>query len=52
MPASEKSNRVFASTLFSCNKPMAANRGIALLVLIAGLAVCATVQIEQEEASF
>jgi hypothetical protein len=51
MPASEKSNRAFATTSSSCNSATAAKTGLAWLGLIVGLALCATTQIEQEAAS-
>lgn len=48
MPWSEKSNRAFATTSSSRSKPIAANTGPAWLELTAGLALCATTQIEQD----
>jgi hypothetical protein len=51
MPASEKSKRAFAITSTSCIRPTAANTGAAWLEMVAGLALCAATQIEQEEES-
>jgi hypothetical protein len=51
MPASEKPNRAFATTSFSCSSPIAANSGVEWLEPAVGLALCATMQIEQEAAS-
>ena len=51
MPASEKSNRAFATTSSSCSRPTAAKNGLAWLELTVGLALCAAWQIEQDAAS-
>ncbi len=51
MPASEKSNRAFATTFSSCNWPIAANTGAAWPEMAAGLALCATTQIKQDAES-
>jgi hypothetical protein len=51
MPASEKSTRALAMTSSSCSNPTAANAGPVWPELTAGLALCATTQIEQEAAS-
>jgi hypothetical protein len=48
MPMSEKSNRALAITSSSCSRPIAANIGADWLELTVGLALCATMQIEQE----
>jgi hypothetical protein len=48
MPRSEKSNRVLAMTSSSRSRPIAVNTGAAWLELTAGLALCATTQIEQD----
>lgn len=48
MPRSETSNLAFATTSSSRSRPIAANTGAAELELTAGLALCATTQIEQE----
>ena len=48
MPRSEKSNRVFATTSSSRDKPIAAKTGPVWAELTVGLALCATTQIEQE----
>jgi len=48
MPWSEKSNRALAMTSSSRNWPIAANTGAAWLELTVGLALCATMQIEQD----
>ena len=51
MPRSKTSSRGWATISFSCRIPIAAKTGAAWLELAAGLAVCATTQIEQEAAS-
>jgi hypothetical protein len=51
MPASERSNCAFARTFSSCRTPTVANTGAVVLELGAGLAVCATTQMEQEDDS-
>lgn len=51
MPASEKSKRALRTTSRSCSSPIGANTGVECATLVAGLAVCAATQIEQEEAS-
>jgi hypothetical protein len=51
MPKSEKSRRALATTFSSTVKPTAANTGVPWLELTAGLALCATTQMEQEEDS-
>jgi len=48
MPRSENPNRLFATTSSSRSRPIAANTGTFWLELTAGLALCATTQIEQE----
>jgi hypothetical protein len=48
MPRSEKSNRVFATTPSSRNRPTVENTGADWLELTLGLALCAATQIEQE----
>jgi len=51
MPKWEKSTRALATTSSSGNSPTVANAGALLVELAAGLAVCATMQIEHEAAS-
>lgn len=51
MPASEKFSRAFATTSSSCRIPTATRIGVALLELMLGLALCATMQMEQAAAS-
>jgi hypothetical protein len=51
MPASEKSNCVFAMTSSSCRTPIVLKTGDVPMELGAGFAVCATTQIEHEELS-
>lgn len=48
MPRSAKPTRVFATTSCSRSKPIAANTGPVWLELRMGLALCATIHIEQE----
>jgi len=48
MPGSEKSNRALATTSSSWKRSTAAKIGLVLVEWGAGLAVCATTQIEQE----
>lgn len=50
MPASENSSRAFATTSSSHSRPTVPSRGRAELVTTAGLALCATTQIEHEVA--
>ena len=52
MPASEKSNRVRATTSSTCSVATAAKTGVAWLELIVGRVLCATTQIEHEELAF
>ena len=47
MPASEKSNRAFATIFSSRSSPTAANTGARWLELAVGLVLCATTQMEQ-----
>ena len=51
MPASVKSSRAFRTTSFSGRIPTAVRIGAELLVIGAGLALCATMQMEQAAAS-
>ena len=51
MPASEKSNRAFATTSSSCSSRTAAKIGLLWLELTVGLALCATTQIEHDDAA-
>jgi hypothetical protein len=51
MPASEKSNRAFATSSGSCSRPIAANTGVAWPETAAGLALCAATQIKQDAES-
>jgi hypothetical protein len=51
MPKSEKSRRALATTFSSTKNPTAAKTGVPWLELTAGLALCATTQIEQDEDS-
>jgi hypothetical protein len=48
MPRSEKSSRALATTFSSWKRSTAAKTGVLLVEWGAGLAVCATTQIEQE----
>ena len=48
MPRSENSKRALARTSSSRKRPIAANTGVALLETKAGLALCASTQIEHE----
>lgn len=47
MPASEKSNRAFATTSSSCRTPIVARIGFVLLEMMLGLALWAATQMEQ-----
>jgi hypothetical protein len=51
MPASEKLSRAFATTSSSTSNPTVARIGVAWFVLIVGLALWATTQMEQAAAS-
>ena len=51
MPKTEKSNRALAMTASSRSRPTAAKTGFASEELVAGLALCAATQTEQEAAS-
>lgn len=51
MPASAESSRVFATTSFSCSRPIVANTGAVWLEATVGLALCATTQIEHDDDS-
>lgn len=48
MPKSETLSRAFVMTSSSCNSPTAAKIGRAALETAAGLALCATTQMEHE----
>lgn len=51
MPASEKSSQGFATTSSSCRRRTVARTGATWVEFSAGLALCATTQIEQEALS-
>jgi hypothetical protein len=51
MPRSENSSRALATISSSWKRPIAVKTGVAWAVVIAGLAVWATTQMEQEAAS-
>jgi len=51
MPKSEKSSRGLAVAISSCGRPTAAKIGVRCTEIGAGLAVCATTQIEHDAAS-
>jgi hypothetical protein len=51
MTNSKTSSRDFATTSFSFSRPTAANTGLSGLGMVAGAALCAATQIEQEAAS-
>ncbi len=48
MPKSNTLSRIFATTSSSCNRPIAANTGLAWSELAVGVELWATTQIEQE----